>query len=281
MLEIVNQPEMRDLGPHEIVPKLADQKVYVCSEATMYRVLKQEKQLAHRGRSKEPRQALPVERVATRAKQIWSWDITYLRSPIRGTFFYLYMVVDIWSRKVVGFEVHDREDSGLAAKLISSAAAREGVLVDSLTLHSDNGAPMKGSTLLATLERLHIAASFSRPSVSDDNPFSEALFRTLKYRPDYPDVAFRDLGHAQRWVGDFVRWYNGVHLHSRIKCIRPNDRHEGRDQAILAARAAVYAAAKARHPHRWGSRPTRDWTPPKRVCVRARRMQEESPTKAA
>jgi putative transposase len=134
---------------------------------------------------------------------------------------------------------------------------------------------MTGSTMLATLERLGIAASFSRPRVSDDNPFSESLFRTLKYRPNYPEPVFESLSAAQRWMASFVRWYNFQHLHSGVKYVRPVDRHEGRDVAILEHRAAVYEAAKARHPERWGSRPTRDWSQPKRVCVRARRMAEE------
>lgn len=279
MVQVANQPEHANLGPHQIVPLLADQKIYICSESTMYRVLKEERQLVHRGRAKEPREALPIERVATGPKQIWSWDITYLRSPVRGLFFYLYMVVDIWSRKVVGFEVHESEDNRLSSRLISKAALQEQVDVDTLTLHSDNGGPMKGSTMLATLERLGIAASFSRPRVSDDNPFSEALFRTLKYRPDFPNPAFKSLEDARAWVTAFVRWYNTVHLHSGIEYVTPVDRHEGRHIAILAQRSAVYEAAKAEHPHRWGSRPSRDWSPSKRVSVRARRTSEEAKSK--
>ncbi len=281
VLKAINQPELAELGPHQLVPKLADLGTYLCSEATMYRILKDEDQLAHRGRAKAPREARPVERVATGPNQIWSWDITYLRSPVRGIFLYLYMVVDVWSRKIVGFEVHDREDNDLAAKLIAKAAAREGIEVDTLTLHADNGGPMKGSTMLATLERLGIAASFSRPRVSDDNPYSEALFRTLKYRPNFPDPAFKSLADARAWVGAFVRWYNTEHLHSGVKYVRPIDRHEGRDAAILSAREAVYEAAKAKHPERWGSRSTRNWNPPKRVCVRARRSAEEVTDKQA
>ncbi len=281
VLQVVNQPEFADLGPHQIVPHLADQETYLCSEATMYRVLKEERQLAHRGRAKEPREALPIERVATGPKQIWSWDITYLRSPVRGAFFYLYLAVDIWSRKIVGFEVHDREDNQLSSRLITKAAVQERVDVNTLTLHSDNGSPMKGATMLATLEHLGIAASFSRPRVSDDNPFSEALFRTLKYRPNFPDPAFRSLDDARAWVTAFVRWYNNVHLHSGIEYVTPMDRHEGRHIAILAQRSAVYQAAKAEHPHRWGSRSTRDWSPSERVCVRARRTSEEAKSKKA
>ncbi len=269
-METVNQPEFENLSPNEIVPKLADRGVYLCSEATMYRVFKDAKQLAHRGRSKEPMDRQPVVRMATQANQIWSWDITYLKSPVNGAFFYLYMVVDVWSRLIVGWSVHEEESMGHASKMIERAARQHGVGLDTLTLHSDNGGPMKGSTMLATLQRLGIVPSFTRPGVCDDNPFSEALFRTLKYRPDYPDGPFQSLAQAQAWVADFVRWYNYDHLHSGVCFVRPVDRHEGRDQSILKRRKAVYEAAKVRHPERWGSRSTRAWEPPQRVCVRAK-----------
>jgi putative transposase len=271
ILKVLNSDEFRDLSPSQVVPRLAERGIYLCSEATMFRLLKEEKQLEHRGRAKEPVDRIPVRRVATRPNQVWSWDITYLRGPVRGTFLYLYMVVDIWSRKVVGWAVHAEESAQHASELIQSAARDERVDVDTLTLHSDNGGPMKGSTMLATLQSLGIVASFTRPRVSDDNAFSEALFRTLKYRPDFPSKPFQDLAHATRWVADFVRWYNYEHRHSGIAFVRPIDRHEGRDVAILEARKAAYDRAKNRHPERWGSRPPRSWKRPERVVVRARR----------
>lgn len=284
LLEVVNRPEFCDLPPSQIVPRLAERGEYYASETTMYRVLREEKQLAHRGRTKEPQERIPVVRIATRPNQIWSWDITYLRGPARGMFFYLYMVMDIWSRKIVGWAVHEVESADLAANLIREAAATEHVEVDKLTLHSDNGGPMKGSTMLATLQSLGIAASFTRPRTSDDNPFSESLFKTLKYRPWYPKDRFSSLEEARSWVAAFVRWYHEEHRHSGIKFVRPIERHDGLDIEILARRHAAYEAAKARHPNRWGSRPTRNWTPPKRVCVRARpdrKMEEEVATKNA
>lgn len=281
MLEIVNSPEFRDLPPSQIVPRLADRGVYVCSEPTMYRVLQEEKQLKHRSRSKEPVDRQPVQRVATRPRQLWSWDITFLRTRIAGAFFHLYMIIDVYSRKVVAWAVHEEESSEHAAALIYQAARAEGIDVSELMLHSDNGAPMKGATMLATLRKLGIAASFTRPRVSDDNPFSEALFRTLKYRPGYPEGPFTSLEAARRWVAAFVRWYNHEHLHSGIAFITPGDRHEGRDEAILESRKAVYAEAKAKHPNRWGSRPTRNWEAPKRVVVRARRNPAEEVSSAA
>ncbi len=270
ILEIVNRPEFENLSPNEIVPKLADRGIYACSESTMYRLLREASQLAHRSRSKEPADRTPVVRVATKPNQIWSWDITYLKSPVNGSFFYLYMVVDVWSRLIVGWAVHEEESMDHASRMIERAARVHGVGLDELTLHSDNGGPMKGSTMLATLQRLGIVPSFARPRVCDDNPFSEALFRTLKYRPSYPDGPFHSLTDARAWVADFVRWYNHDHLHSGVCFVRPVDRHDGRDLAILERRKAVYETAKARHPERWGSRPTRAWEPPKRVCVRAK-----------
>ncbi len=281
LLEVANTPEFCDLPPCQIVPKLADRGEYLCSEATMYRVLKEEKQLRHRGPAKEPQARRPVERYAVRPNQIWSWDITYLRGPVRGQFLYLYMVVDIFSRKIVGFAVHEQESNELAAEVIERSARNEGIQASQLILHSDNGGPMRGSTMLATLHRLGIVPSFTRPRVSDDNPFSESLFRTLKYRPAYPREGFESLEQARRWVANFVRWYRFENLHSGIEFIRPVDRHEGRDEAILAHRKEIYEIAKRKHPQRWGSRETRRWKAPQRVCVRGRRIEQSENDQAA
>jgi hypothetical protein len=169
------------------------------------------------------------------------------------------MVVDVWSRKVVAAEVHDHESDELASALIDAACRREGVDRAGLVIHSDNGPAMKGSTLLATMQNLGIVPSFSRPRVSDDNPFSEALFRTLKYRPDYPDGPFLSLEAAREWVAQFVRWYNDDHQHSAIRFVTPAQRQAGQDIAILQNRSRVYAAARARVPHRWTGA-TRNWS---------------------
>ena len=182
---------------------------------------------------------------------MWSWDITYLMTPVRGVFFYLYLIMDIWSRKIVGFEVYDVEAAELSASVFTATCHAERVDPDSLVLHSDNGGPMKGATMLVTLERLGVLASFSRPGVSNDNAFSESLFRTLKYRPEYPSKPFADIEAARAWVTSFVRWYNTQYLHSSIRFVKPADRHMGRDVAILAARQAVYNAARAERPDRW------------------------------
>ena len=260
VLETANSVEFRDLSPRQIVPRLADAGLYIASESTFYRVLREEGQLAHRSSARPAKAHKPKEHVARGPNEVWSWDITYLRSAVRGAYFYLYMVVDIYSRKIVGWEVHIEESAQLAAELVQSAIHREGADAKRLVLHSDNGGPMKGSTMLATLQRLGVIASFSRPSVSDDNPFAEALFRTLKYRPGYPKKPFATIGSARAWVEGFVAWYNGEHLHSGIRYITPADRHAGQDRAILAQRHAVYTAAKKRTPQRWTG-PTRNWSP--------------------
>ena len=258
VLDAANRPEHRDLSPKQIVPRLADEDVYLASESTFYRILHEEDALHHREPSRPRSVARPREHVATGPCEVLSWDITYLRSAVRGAFYYLYLVEDIWSRKIVGWAVHEEESMDLAALLIDDTATRLGCDRSELVLHSDNGGPMKGSTMLATLQRLGIVPSFSRPHVSDDNPYSEALFRTLKYRPEYPRGAFASLEAARRWVEAFVAWYNMEHLHSAIGFVTPEDRHTGRDIAVLAARRRTYAAARKRNPERW-ARGIRNW----------------------
>ena len=183
----------------------------------------------------------------------------YLRAPVLGRFYYLYMVEDIFSRKIVGWAVHETESSEHSARLFEQTCAREGISPEQLVLHSDNGGPMKGATILATLQRLGVAISFSRPSVSDDNPYSESLFRTLKYRPEFPSQRFASLNEARAWVERFVAWYNTEHRHSGIRFVTPEQRHRGQDKALLAKRHQVYEAARSRHPERW-SGDTRNWS---------------------
>ncbi len=258
VLDAANQPEHRDLSPKQIVPRLADDGIYLASESTFYRILREAEALHPREPSRPRSVSRPREHVATGPYEVWSWDITYLRSAVRGAFYYLYLVEDIWSRKIVGWAVHEEESMELSSRLIDETATRLGCDRSGLVLHSDNGGPMKGSTMLATLDRLGIVASFSRPHVSDDNPYSESLFRTLKYRPEYPRGAFTSIDAARQWVEGFVAWYNTEHLHSAIGFVTPEDRHMGRDEAILARRRQTYEAAHGRHPERWSSN-TRKW----------------------
>jgi putative transposase len=273
VLEVVNSPEYRDLPPKQVVPRLADEGRYIGSESTIYRILRAEGQDAHRGRAK-PRTVRTVdEHVATAANQVWSWDITYLLSSLRGRFFYLYLVEDVWSRRIVGSEVHEEESMEASAALVRATCAAENVDPNGLVLHSDNGGPMKGSTMLATLQHLGIVASFSRPSVSDDNPFIESLFRTLKYRPEYPHKPFDTIEAARTWVTAFVAWYNAEHRHSSIRFVTPDERHHGRENDILANRVRVYERARRRHPNRW-TRASRNWTPAPAVFLNPKRDQE-------
>ncbi|MDQ2890560.1 MAG: integrase core domain-containing protein [Gemmatimonadota bacterium] len=211
-------------------------------------------------RDLSPNQIVPRSHAATKPNEVWSWDITYLMTPVRGVFFYLYLIMDIWSREIVGFELYDVESAALSARLFTATCQAEHVDPGGIVLHSDNGGPMKGATMVVTLERLGVLASFSRPGVSNDNPFSESLFRTLKYRPEYPSRPFVSIEVARTWVASFVRWYNTQHLHSSIRFVTPDDRHAGRDVEILAARQAVYKAARTERPDRW-SGPVRNWGP--------------------
>lgn len=262
VLALANSPEFRDRSPKQIVPALADQNKYVASESTIYRILREEKQLAHRGRSKAPQAKRPSEKKATGPGQLWCWDITYLRSTVTGRFFYLYLFLDVWSRKVVAYDVHEVECTNLASDMLQQALTDEGLSGIDLILHADNGAPMKGAMLKATMERLGVLASYSRPAVSDDNPFVESIFRTAKYRPEYPGAPFESVEDARRWAGDFVTWYHHDHLHSGIGFVSPLDRHHGRADAILAQRRAVYEQARQRHPERWAGRKARSWDQP-------------------
>lgn len=285
VLSMLNAPAYRDKSPHQVVALLADEGCYMASESTLYRILRAARQLAHRQRSAPARRYEPLERVASGPNQIWSWDITFLRSPVLGMFFYLYLMVDVYSRKVVAFSVHEQESALLASQLADEACYLEGVEPGEVVLHADNGAPMKGATMLATLQRLGVVPSFSRPCVSDDNPYSEALFRTLKYRPEYPERAFASITAARTWVEQFVRWYNTEHRHSALKFVTPEQRHLGRDVELLARRHATYQAARARHPERW-SGATRDWQPADPVTLptfRPKRLAtgEEKLAKAA
>lgn len=258
--DVANSAPFRNMSPKQIVPKLADQGVYIGSESSFYRVLKDQNMLKHRQPSKPATHKRPNEHMATGPCQVWSWDITYLRSPVRGIFFYLYMIVDVWSRKIMAATVFEEESMDLSAMLMANACSTHDVQPEGLVLHSDNGGPMKGSTMLATLQNLGVIPSFSRPMVSDDNPYSEALFRTMKYRPEYPSKPFEDLSHAQGWVDEFVSWYNTRHLHSAIRFVSPDDRHYGREHAIMANRQHIYEQARRRRPNRW-SRHTRNWNP--------------------
>jgi len=261
VLKVANNAEFANVTPWQIVPSLADRGEYIASESSFYRILKAKDLLAHRSKSQPKKHAKPKELVATSPNQIWTWDITYLRAAIKGMFYYLYLPMDIFSRLIVHWEVYESESAEFSSEMIQRACEKQKVSRDQITLHSDNGGPMKGATMLATLQQLGIAPSFSRPKVSDDNPFSESLFKTLKYCPSFPERGFASFQEAKAWVEKFVHWYNNIHLHSGINWVTPAARHYEQDEAILNQRHVVYQAARMKNPNRW-STTTRNWSRP-------------------
>ena len=244
------------------MPVLADQGLYIGSESSFYRVLRAHGQVHRRGRARPPQEPRAVPRLrAIAPNQLWSWDITYLPTTVRGIWLYLYLVIDVWSRKVVAWDVAEREDPAIAADLVSRACLRERISKgrkQPLILHADNGNAMRAATRESRLEELGVLRSFSRPRVSNDNPYSESLFRTMKYRPDYPSRPFISKDEACTWVASFVDWYNHRHHHSGIKFVTPQQRHNGAATAIGQQRAEVYEKARRANPTRW-SRDTRCW----------------------
>jgi transposase InsO family protein len=280
ILDTANRPPYRNLPPGQIVPALADEGRYLASESSFYRILREEKQLSHRGRAKAPTHKRPEPLLATKPNQLWSWDITYLPTTVRGLFFYLYLFIDLFSRKIVGWEVYAEESAEHASRTFRKAYLREGIAGEALILHSDNGSPMKGATMLGTLERLGVTTSFSRPSVSNDNAYSEAMFKTLKYHPGFPDKPFDTLEEARQWVAGFQHWYNEEHRHSALKFVTPGQRHRGEDIELLCQRAKVYEAAKASRPERW-SGTCRNWSRPEVVTLNPQNStQRQATTKA-
>lgn len=274
ILHVSNSVEYSNLPPCKIVPILADKGKYIASESSFYRVLRQADQIKHRGFTKPKIHKKPVL-VAQDKNYIWSWDITYLPSQVRGIYFYLYFIMDIYSRKIVGWSIHEQESSYHASRLIEQCCADEKVKKEQLVLHSDNGSPMKGITMIVMLEKLGVVPSFSRPSVSNDNPYSESLFKTLKYHPTYPKQSnFNLVDDARAWCETFVSWYNNDHLHSGLKFITPNQRHNGQWKYIMKNRHAVYESAKKIKPERW-SKNTRNWDLPTFVTLNPIKNKDE------
>jgi transposase InsO family protein len=273
IIELANEPRFADTPPARIVPALADEGIYIASESSFYRVLRAHGQMNRRGRAQLPRTSRPpTTHIATGPAEVWCWDVTFLPAQIQGRWFYLYLILDLYSRKIVGFEVHDTDSADHAAHLARRTALAEGVhaMPARPVLHGDNGATLKATTVLAMLHWLGIKTSYSRPRVSDDNAFAEALFRTVKYRPEFPSKGFADLDAARQWAMRFVQWYNYEHRHSGIRYVTPAQRHAGQDRPLLNARHAVYQDARQRNPRRW-SRQTRSWAPVTAVTLNPER----------
>lgn len=270
LLATVNSDDFKSLPPSQIVPALADNGIYIASESTYYRVLHEEKLQNARGRSQIKERKAPTTHCATGPNQVWCWDITWLPGPVKGLHFYLYLILDIFSRKIVGWEIHDVESAGNASTLIRKTHLKESVRDNPLVLHSDNGSPMKGSSMLETLYSLGVVSSFSRPRVSNDNAYAESIFKTCKYRPDCPYKGFSTIDEARDWVLKFSHWYNFNHKHSGIKYVTPHQRHSGLADKVLANRKEVYQRAKERNPERWSGN-IRDWDLPQEVHLNPER----------
>jgi transposase InsO family protein len=244
--------EYKDLNPYEIVALLAEKGSYIASERTFYRILKADGLLHYRGNAKPAnKKSQPDELVATGPDHVWSWDITWLKTEVRGLFYYAYVIKDIWTKDIVGWEIHDREDDSLAGAMFKRLKLKHSM--NGICLRSDNGNPMKGATMLMTLYNLGVIPSYSRPRVSNDNPFIESLFKTLKYTAGYPGQ-FKDIEHSRAWMANFVNWYNTEHRHSAIGYVTPEQRRSGAYKEIFEKRNDSLALAMEKNPERWGKK---------------------------
>jgi len=279
LLRVLTSPEYRDLSPRQVIPALAEQGTYIASESTAYRVLHKHELQTHRENTRPRTSKKPDELVASAPNQVYCWDITYLKSSVRGSFFYLYMVTDIFSRRIVAARVYEAENDEYAAELFTEVQQCEQLAPGQTMLHSDNGGAMKGATLKATLERLGVLTSYSRPRVSDDNPYIESLFGTMKTRVGYPKKPFDTVAEAQAWVDRFVRWYNEEHRHSALNWITPMARHTGKERRLLRLRERTYRKARQRHPERW-SGDIRNCDPAPAVTLNPAKKHTEVPAAA-
>ena len=255
-----------DLAPAQVYATLLDEGTYLCSERTMYRILHETDLVRERRRGHRRRGYSPPRLHATTPNQVWSWDISRLRGPRPRCWFYLYVVLDIFSRKIVGWSIDTVESDRVAKRLIEAACAREGIDADQLILHSDRGAQMTSNTIAELLEDLGVTRSLSRPRTSNDNPYSEAHFKTAKYRPDYPD-RFQSLDEARTWMRKFARWYNHHHYHSAIAYLHPIDVHAGTAAQVVTARQAILDTAYAANPDRFRRQPPTAASPPTETWI--------------
>jgi len=250
VLEVLHEPRFVDVSPAEVYATLLDEDRYLCSERTMYRVLGEHQEVRERrDQCRHPHYPAP-ELLATRPNQLWSWDITKLLGPSKWTYFYLYVLLDVFSRYVVGWMVAHRELARLAERLIAESCERQGIERGQLTVHADRGAAMTSKPVALLLADLGVTKTHSRPHVSNDNPYSESQFKTMKYRPDFPE-RFGSLEHVRSFGGDFFPWYNTEHHHVGLGLFTPHDVHYGLAAAKRERRAEVLAAAFTRHPERF------------------------------
>jgi putative transposase len=250
VLATLHEPRFVDLAPAQVYATLLDEDRYLCSERTFYRVLAENAEVRERrDQLRHPHYAAP-ELLATRPNELWSWDITKLLGPAKWTYYYLYVVLDVFSRYTVGWMLAEGESAWLAEKLIAESCERQGITPGQLTVHADRGAAMTSKPVALLLADLGVTKTHSRPHVSNDNPFSESQFKTLKYRPDFPD-RFGSLEHGRSFCGDFFPWYNTEHRHVGLGLFTPHDVHYGLAEAKRERRAEVLAEAFAQHPERF------------------------------
>jgi transposase InsO family protein len=249
--------EFKDSNPHEIYHNLLDRGVYLASESSFYRILREKKALAHRTDTREGiSRTKPEERVANAPNQVWMWDITWMKSDVTGIWYYAYVIIDLFDRSVIAWAIHDNENDAHSSQLFRDACRKHGCSPN--FVHSDNGNPMKGISIVALFYELGIVPSYSRPRVSDDNPFIESFFKTLKYTAGYP-YHFNSIEEARIWMADFVDWYNNRHWHSSMQYITPMQKRSGKHVQIFADRNETLNQARELFPTRWGKRPARKY----------------------
>jgi putative transposase len=254
VLDVLHEERFVDKAPAEVYATLLDEGIYLCSIRTMYRILAGESEVRERrDQARHPDYKKP-ELLATGPNQVWSWDITKLKGPVKWSYFYLYVIMDIYSRCVVGWMVAERESATLAHALIRRTLVKQGIRPGQLTIHADRGSSMTSKHVAMLLSDLGVTKTHSRPHTSNDNPFSEAQFKTLKYRPEFP-AEFGSILDARAHCQDFFAWYNKEHRHSGIGLMTPEDVHYGRSAAVEAKRAAVLSSAYLAHPERFVHKP--------------------------
>lgn len=266
ILDVLHSEQFVDQPPPEVYATLLSQGVYMASIRTMYRLLAAQGESRERRAQRAPMKHVKPTLTATAPNQVWTWDITKLRSVIPGVIFSLYVIIDLFSRMVVGWLLAERESAAHAERLFTDTIARHGIAPGALTVHADRGSPMRSDDLAQLLATLGVARSFSRPHVSDDNAFSEAQFKTLKYQPDYPGQ-FASLMHARAWCQEFIGWFNEQHQHSGIALYTPADVFYGRVEEVAARRQTALDAAFAAHPERFPNGPPFAKRPPAAVHI--------------
>ncbi len=266
VLDVLHAPRFIDLAPAQVYAQLLEEGRYLCSIRTMYRLLDVQGEVRERRAvASHPVYAKP-ELLATGPNELWSWDITKLRGPVKWTYYYLYVILDVFSRYVVGWMIAARESATLAKRLISETCDKQNIAEDQLTLHADRGSSMKSKVVAQLLSDLGVTKTHSRPQVSNDNPYSESQFKTMKYRPQYPD-RFGCIQDARAFAVEFFRWYNEEHRHSGISLYTPSDVHYGRVEQIQIDRQNALDAAYQRYPKRFVNKPPQAALPPQAVWI--------------